>query len=112
MSLIRSQARVGRELLRRAATISVRNSSSSRSSSSTGPEINKKQALYGDYHYRESIERGRQSYTRRNVLTALGLVGVVTGIYFYSLKAVRQEDYSDIPMPPEPSAEQKSQFEK
>ncbi|KAJ2326219.1 hypothetical protein GGI00_004810, partial [Coemansia sp. RSA 2681] len=82
------------------------------SRSSTGPEINKKRALYGDYHYRESIERGRQSYTRRNVVTALGLVGVVTGIYFYSLKAVRQEDYSDIPMPPEPSAEQKSQFEK
>ncbi|KAJ2489606.1 hypothetical protein IWW47_005236 [Coemansia sp. RSA 2052] len=113
MSLIRSQTRVGRELLRRAATIAVRNSSSSSSSrSSTGPEINKKQALYGDYHYRESIERGRQAYTKRNVLTALGLVGVVTGIYFYSLKAVRQEDYSDIPMPPEPSAEQKSQFEK
>ncbi|KAJ2740646.1 hypothetical protein GGI20_005696 [Coemansia sp. BCRC 34301] len=105
LSLIR-----GRELRRVAAT-AVRSVSSS-SGSGSGPEINKKQALYGDYHYRESIERGRQSYTQRNVLTALGLAGVVSGIYFYSLSAVRQEDYSDVPMPPEPSAEQKSRFSK
>ncbi|KAJ2489212.1 hypothetical protein IWW37_004193 [Coemansia sp. RSA 2050] len=103
LSLIRGQTSVGRGVCR-AATIAVRNASN-------GPEINKKQALYGDYHYRESIERGRQSYTKSNVLTALGLGGLVAGIYFYSLKAVRQEDYSDIPMPPEPSAEQKSKYE-
>ncbi|KAJ2829088.1 hypothetical protein GGI24_002226 [Coemansia furcata] len=103
LSLIRKQTSAGRDLYK-AAAVAVRNSSS-------GPEINKKQALYGDYHYRESIERGRRSYTKRNVATALALGGLVTGIYFYSLKAVRQEDYSDIPMPPEPSAEQKSKFE-
>ncbi|KAJ1820344.1 hypothetical protein GGH91_000388 [Coemansia sp. RSA 2671] len=103
LSLIRGQTSVGRSVYR-VATIAVRNASG-------GPEIDKKQALYGDYHYRESIERGRQSYTKANVLTALGLSGLVAGIYFYSLKAVRQEDYSDIPMPPEPSAEQKSKYE-
>ncbi|KAJ2900124.1 hypothetical protein IWW38_000664 [Coemansia aciculifera] len=97
--------------MRRAAVVLSKRAKSSTSTSSSEPgEINKKQALYGDYHYRESIERGRQSYTKRNILTAFGLGGIVTGIYFYSLKAVQQEDYSDVPMPPEPSAEQKEKY--
>ncbi|KAJ2006325.1 hypothetical protein GGI04_000699 [Coemansia thaxteri] len=75
-------------------------------------EINKKQALYGDYHFRQSIERGRRPYAGKNIATALGLAGAVAGIYFYSLKVVKQEDYSDVAMPPEPTAEEKQKFGK
>ncbi|KAJ1807373.1 hypothetical protein LPJ56_004928 [Coemansia sp. RSA 2599] len=66
---------------------------------------------YGEYHFRKSIERGRQAYSVRNFLTALGLFGACAGIYFYSLNAVKQEDFSDIPMPPEPTAEERAKFE-
>ncbi|KAJ1883567.1 hypothetical protein LPJ57_000066 [Coemansia sp. RSA 486] len=68
-------------------------------------------STYGEYHFRKSIERGRQAYSVKNVLTAVGLFGACTGIYFYSLNAVKQEDFSDIPMPPEPTAEERAQFE-
>ncbi|KAJ1772693.1 hypothetical protein IW140_002608 [Coemansia sp. RSA 1813] len=71
-----------------------------------------KYAPYGEYHFRQSIERGRSRYSIRNVFTALGLAGACTGIYFYSLHAVKQEDFSDVPMPPEPTAEEKAEFER
>ncbi|KAI9499964.1 hypothetical protein BX070DRAFT_175234, partial [Coemansia spiralis] len=51
------------------------------------------------YHFRKSIERGRRQYSVYNVLTAIGLGGVCLGVYFYSLYAVKQEDFSDVPMP-------------
>ncbi|KAI8323499.1 hypothetical protein GQ54DRAFT_296705 [Martensiomyces pterosporus] len=69
-----------------------------------------KQSPYGEYHFRKSIERGRQQYSIKNIVTALGLAGGCAGIYFYSLHAVKQEDFSDIPMPPEPTAEEKKAF--
>ncbi|KAJ1801448.1 hypothetical protein LPJ59_000286 [Coemansia sp. RSA 2399] len=69
-------------------------------------------APYGEYRFRKSIERGRSRYSIRNGLTALGLAGAVTGIYFYSLHAVKQEDFSDVPMPPEPTTEEKAEFER
>ncbi|KAJ1964724.1 hypothetical protein GGI12_001230 [Dipsacomyces acuminosporus] len=70
------------------------------------------QTSYGEYHFRKSIERGRQQYSIKNTLTAAGLAGACAGIYFYSLHAVKQEDFSDIPMPPEPTADEKKAFEK
>ncbi|KAJ2396383.1 hypothetical protein GGI05_001152 [Coemansia sp. RSA 2603] len=66
---------------------------------------------YGEYQFRKSIERGRAVYSVRNVATAVGLFSLCAGIYFYSLKAVKQEDFSDIPMPPEPSAEERAKYE-
>lgn len=67
---------------------------------------------YGNYQFQDSIERGRQQYSIRNGLVAVGLVGGVAAIYFYSLHAVKQEDFSDVPMPPEPSTQERLQFEK
>ncbi|KAJ2550686.1 hypothetical protein EV175_003977 [Coemansia sp. RSA 1933] len=66
---------------------------------------------YGEYHFRKSIERGRRRYSIRNFFTALGLLGLCSGIYFYSLYAVKQESFDDVPMPPEPTAEEKAKFE-
>ncbi|KAJ2826938.1 hypothetical protein IWW50_002131, partial [Coemansia erecta] len=63
---------------------------------------------HSEYRFRSSIERGRRQYTVRNMLTAAGLTGGVAGIYFYSLHAVKQEDYSDIPMPAVLSEDEKA----
>ncbi|KAJ2400884.1 hypothetical protein GGI23_001758 [Coemansia sp. RSA 2559] len=79
-------------------------------STSQTKNTGEKYAPYGEYRFRKSIERGRSRYSIRNAITALGLAGAVTGIYFYSLHAVKQEDFSDVPMPPEPTAEEKAEF--
>ncbi|KAJ1675250.1 hypothetical protein EV182_001634 [Spiromyces aspiralis] len=59
------------------------------------------------YAYRQSIERGRSRYRTRNLLTAASLGLGVIGIYYYVIWSVEQEDYSDIPMPPELTEEEK-----
>ncbi|KAI7826319.1 hypothetical protein BX661DRAFT_183787 [Kickxella alabastrina] len=74
-------------------------------------QIKTKSDTYGEYHFRKSIERGREAYSVKNVFTALALASGCAGIYFYSLSAVKQENFSDVPMPREPSAEEKAQFE-
>ncbi|KAJ2080770.1 hypothetical protein H4R24_002814 [Coemansia sp. RSA 988] len=63
--------------------------------------------VYNGYQFTSSIERGRQPYAIRNVATAFGLVGLCASVYFYSLYAVKQEDYSDVPMPAMPSEEER-----
>ncbi|KAJ1645508.1 hypothetical protein LPJ64_002899 [Coemansia asiatica] len=93
-----------------ARATNIRFMSSSKKGASSGEE-KPKTTTYGEYHFRKSIERGRQVYSTRNLLTALGLFSACTGIYFYSLNAVKQEDFSDIPMPPEPTAEERAKFE-
>ncbi|PVU87477.1 hypothetical protein BB561_006310 [Smittium simulii] len=54
-----------------------------------------------NYEFRESIDRGREQYRVKNAIVSLSLCGLITGIYFYSMYAVDQEDYSDVPMPEE-----------
>ncbi|KAJ2615328.1 hypothetical protein H4S08_001292 [Coemansia sp. RSA 1365] len=66
--------------------------------------------VYSGYRFNDSIERGRQPYAIKNVATAFGLVGLCASVYFYSLYAVKQEDYSDVPMPAMPSQEEKLAF--
>ncbi|KAJ2497716.1 hypothetical protein GGH96_004899 [Coemansia sp. RSA 1972] len=73
---------------------------------------NKAVPAHGEYRFRTSIERGRQQYTKRNMMTAAGLCATVMGVYFYSLYAVKQEDYTDIPMPAVLTEEEKAEFNK
>ncbi|KAJ1758157.1 hypothetical protein LPJ77_003029 [Coemansia sp. RSA 2523] len=73
---------------------------------------NKAVPAHGEYRFRTSIERGRQQYTKRNMVTAAGLCATVMGVYFYSLYAVKQEDYTDIPMPAVLTEEEKAEFNK
>ncbi|KAJ2780387.1 FKBP12-associated protein [Coemansia javaensis] len=65
---------------------------------------------YSEYRLRSSIERGRQQYAVRNAAVATGLVGLCAAVYFYSLYAVKQEDYSDVPMPAAPSEAERRAF--
>ncbi|KAJ1725695.1 hypothetical protein LPJ53_000174 [Coemansia erecta] len=105
----------GRSTTRLSALVSKQSGQrwSSSGSSSKAPQDQQRQRVntYGEYQFRKSIERGRAAYSVRNVATAVGLFGACAGIYFYSLNAVKQEDFSDIPMPPEPSAEERAKYE-
>lgn len=44
--------------------------------------------------------RARQPYFWRNVVTAVSLFTFVSGVYFYSLNALVQDDFADVPVPP------------
>lgn len=44
--------------------------------------------------------RARKPYFWKNAIAATGLFGLVTGIYLYSLNALVQDDFADIPVPP------------
>ncbi|VVT55767.1 uncharacterized protein SAPINGB_P004728 [Magnusiomyces paraingens] len=44
--------------------------------------------------------RARKPYFWKNTIASIVLFGVVGGIYFYSLNALVQDDFGDIPVPP------------
>ncbi|KAJ2798511.1 hypothetical protein H4R21_003903 [Coemansia helicoidea] len=69
-----------------------------------------RESTHSEYKLRSSIERGRQQYVVRNALTAAGLTGLCAGVYFYSLYAVKQEDFTDVPMPAVLTEEEKEAF--
>ena len=46
----------------------------------------------------EGLKRARAPFRMRNALTGLGIVGFVAAVYTYSISAVKQDDFSDIPI--------------
>ncbi|KAJ5825773.1 hypothetical protein N7474_002911 [Penicillium riverlandense] len=58
---------------------------------------------YGkDYRAGAALLRARRPYLFKNAVTGLGLVVCVAGIYTYTLRAVGQEDFSDVKVPDAP----------
>lgn len=58
--------------------------------------------------------RARKPFMVKNALTALGFFGFAAGVYFYSLNALVQDDFADVPIPPisdEKLAELKKHYE-
>ncbi|KAI8369270.1 uncharacterized protein BYT42DRAFT_102737 [Radiomyces spectabilis] len=51
------------------------------------------------YGFTPALERTRKPFQVRNVLTLAGLLTFTGGVYAYSLLAVKQDDFSDVPMP-------------
>jgi cytochrome c oxidase assembly factor 3 len=51
------------------------------------------------YGFTKALQRARQPYRTRNVITGLGLIGFVSAVYAYSILAVKQDDLSDIELP-------------
>lgn len=43
--------------------------------------------------------RAREPFRFRNALTGAVILSFVTGVYFYSISAVKQDDFSDVPLP-------------
>ncbi|KAL1583601.1 hypothetical protein WHR41_07743 [Cladosporium halotolerans] len=62
------------------------------------------QSSYYDKQNRPTaaLYRARQPYLVKNTLTGLLLLGFVGGVYTYTLKAIGQDDFSDVPIPDAP----------
>ncbi|KAM0718496.1 hypothetical protein Q7P37_005566 [Cladosporium fusiforme] len=62
------------------------------------------QSSYYDKQNRPTaaLYRARQPYLVKNVVTGLVLLGFVGGVYTYTLKAIGQDDFSDVPIPDAP----------
>jgi cytochrome c oxidase assembly factor 3 len=43
------------------------------------------------------LERARRPFRTKNALTGLGIMGFAAAVYTYSINAVKQDDFSDIP---------------
>ncbi|KAH7328905.1 hypothetical protein B0I35DRAFT_418707 [Stachybotrys elegans] len=59
---------------------------------------------YYDAHARQgaALVRARRPYLFKNAVTGLGLMGLVGGIYYYTLKAVGQDEFADVKVPDAP----------
>ncbi|KAI7885205.1 hypothetical protein K492DRAFT_142118 [Lichtheimia hyalospora FSU 10163] len=51
------------------------------------------------YGFSPALQRTRQPFRARNMLTLLGLLTFTGGVFTYSMLAVKQDDFSDVPMP-------------
>ncbi|CAG8601859.1 6304_t:CDS:2 [Paraglomus occultum] len=55
-----------------------------------------------DSTFTPALQRARRPWLVRNALTGIGLLGFVGAVYAYSMYAVKQDDFSDVGMPPLP----------
>ncbi|KAI8339308.1 hypothetical protein BD560DRAFT_485114 [Blakeslea trispora] len=53
------------------------------------------------YGFSPALQRTRKPFAVRNMLTLAGLLTFTASVYSYSLLAVKQDDFSDVPMPPQ-----------
>lgn len=50
------------------------------------------------FHPSEGLKRARKPFRLRNALTGMAILSFVAGVYGYSISAVKQDDFSDIPI--------------
>ncbi|KAK3057746.1 hypothetical protein LTS18_011425, partial [Coniosporium uncinatum] len=62
-------------------------------------------STYYDQHNRQSaaLIRARQPYLVRNIVTGAAIFGFAIGVYAFTIRAVAQDDFEDVPMPPAPA---------
>lgn len=53
------------------------------------------------YGVSPGLARARLPFRAKNALTGAGVAGFIFFVYFYSIRAVKQDDFSDIEMPSE-----------
>ncbi|GAB7342519.1 hypothetical protein MBLNU457_g0706t1 [Dothideomycetes sp. NU457] len=65
------------------------------------------QSSYYDARNRPSaaLYRARQPYLIKNALTGLGIFGFAMGVYAFTIRAVAQDDFEDVPIPDAPVAQ-------
>ncbi|KAG2172620.1 hypothetical protein INT44_002635 [Umbelopsis vinacea] len=51
------------------------------------------------YGFTPALQRTRKPFQARNILTLGALLTFVGGVYSYSIMAVKQDDFSDVPLP-------------
>ncbi|KAF7725204.1 hypothetical protein EC973_000370 [Apophysomyces ossiformis] len=64
----------------------------------TGP-TREKLYSYPKGGFTPALQRTRKPFQVRNIATLAGLITFVAGVYSYALFAVKQDDFSDVPMP-------------
>ncbi|KAG2235849.1 hypothetical protein BDF21DRAFT_345655 [Thamnidium elegans] len=52
------------------------------------------------YGFSPALQRTRKPFVVRNLITLVGLLTFTGSVYGYSLYAVQQDDFSDVPLPP------------
>ncbi|KAE9373235.1 hypothetical protein N431DRAFT_465532 [Stipitochalara longipes BDJ] len=60
---------------------------------------------YYDKHYKQSaaLIRARRPYLIKNAATGLGLFGFCIGVYWFTIRAVSQDDFEDVKVPDAPA---------
>ncbi|GAB7357066.1 hypothetical protein MBLNU459_g7882t1 [Dothideomycetes sp. NU459] len=63
------------------------------------------QSSYYDRNNRPTaaLYRARQPYLIRNAVTGLCIFGFAIGVYAFTIRAVSQDEFDDIPMPDAPA---------
>ncbi|WPG97529.1 Hypothetical protein R9X50_00030600 [Acrodontium crateriforme] len=63
------------------------------------------QSSYYDKNNRPSaaLYRARQPYLVRNAVTGFAIIGFVAAVYSWTIRAIGQDDFSDVPMPDAPA---------
>ncbi|KAK4053859.1 hypothetical protein OIV83_001515 [Microbotryomycetes sp. JL201] len=72
----------------------------------SGPNSRAAKATYhpGGYGVSEGLMRARKPFRTANAITGLAIMGFAVSVYLYSIRAVSQDDFSDVEAP---TAEQK-----
>jgi len=69
------------------------------------PLIKRSSYYNPDYRQGPALIRARSPYLIKNTLTGLGLAGLVVGIYVYTIRAIKSDDFEDAALPaPSPIA--------
>ncbi|PSK55736.1 coiled-coil domain-containing protein 2 [Elsinoe australis] len=63
------------------------------------------QSSYYDKYNRPTaaLQRARRPYLVKNAFTGLGVLGFAVGVYVFTIKAVAQDDFEDVPIPDGPA---------
>ncbi|PYH72361.1 uncharacterized protein BO88DRAFT_402592 [Aspergillus vadensis CBS 113365] len=62
---------------------------------------------YGkDYRAGAALLRARRPYLFKNAFTGLALVSFTISVYAYTIRAVGQDEFSDVKIPDEPAKKQ------
>ncbi|KAI8888918.1 hypothetical protein K501DRAFT_282553 [Backusella circina FSU 941] len=72
----------------------------------TQPTREKLYSTSKGYGFTPALQRTRKPFVVRNMLTLAGLLTFTGSVYAYSLLAVKQDDFSDIPLPEPIAADQ------
>ncbi|MCJ1468047.1 hypothetical protein MMC07_006673 [Pseudocyphellaria aurata] len=56
-----------------------------------------------DYRQAAALIRARKPYLIPNIIAGISIFAMTIGIYTYTIHAISQDDFSDVPMPDAPS---------
>lgn len=67
-----------------------------------GPIIPRSSYYEADYRQGKALLRARRPYIVKNLITGACILAFTASVYMYTLKAVSQDDFEDVPVPSGP----------